>query len=271
MKETKSVKSLKKQLAAAIAMVTVAAVALGSSTYAWFVASNTVTADGMSVQAQAEGGIEISNADKSSWASSAQAKISDVTKLYPTSTKDTGDWYHAEAATASAKTAKEGTYKKLTLDATGKGSAEDGFKDKQFYLINSFYIRATAGTSAKDLAIDKVTVTTADSNTANLDKSLRIAVKAGSNTYVYAPNTENLTYNVWNGSALEAQVVANKGDSKVDTGVKSIVSDSENATKVDIYVWYEVEDAQHFSNNLAAIVDKLNVTVQFSATTGGAA
>ena len=35
--ESKSVKALKKQLAAAIAMVLVAAVALGSSTYAWFV------------------------------------------------------------------------------------------------------------------------------------------------------------------------------------------------------------------------------------------
>ena len=39
MTETKSVKTLKKQLGAAIAMVLVAAVALGSSTYAWFVSN----------------------------------------------------------------------------------------------------------------------------------------------------------------------------------------------------------------------------------------
>ena len=45
MNETKSVKALKKQLAAAIAMGCVAAVALGSSTYAWFVSNNQVTAD----------------------------------------------------------------------------------------------------------------------------------------------------------------------------------------------------------------------------------
>ena len=44
MRDTKSVKSLKKQLAAAIAMVMVAAVALGASTYAWFVSNNKVTA-----------------------------------------------------------------------------------------------------------------------------------------------------------------------------------------------------------------------------------
>ena len=45
MTETKSVKTLKKQLGAAIAMVCVAAVALGSSTYAWFVTNNNVKAD----------------------------------------------------------------------------------------------------------------------------------------------------------------------------------------------------------------------------------
>ena len=46
MNETKnnSVKALKKQMAAAVAMVCVAAVALGSSTYAWFVSNNTVKA-----------------------------------------------------------------------------------------------------------------------------------------------------------------------------------------------------------------------------------
>ena len=45
MTETKSVKTLKKQLGAAIAMVCVAAVALGSSTYAWFV-NNTMVKTG---------------------------------------------------------------------------------------------------------------------------------------------------------------------------------------------------------------------------------
>lgn len=46
-----NVKSLKKQLVAAIAMVVVAAVALSSSTYAWFASNTKVTANGMSVKA----------------------------------------------------------------------------------------------------------------------------------------------------------------------------------------------------------------------------
>lgn len=47
-----SVKALKKQLGAAVAMVCVAAVALGSSTYAWFVTNNNVTATTSTISAQ---------------------------------------------------------------------------------------------------------------------------------------------------------------------------------------------------------------------------
>ena len=50
-----STKALKKQLMAAIAMVLVAAVALGSSTYAWFANNTKVTAEGMSITALSEG------------------------------------------------------------------------------------------------------------------------------------------------------------------------------------------------------------------------
>ena len=46
-----TVKALRKQLMAAIAMVVVAAVALSSSTYAWFANNNKVTATGMQVTA----------------------------------------------------------------------------------------------------------------------------------------------------------------------------------------------------------------------------
>ena len=47
-----SIKKLRNQLFAAIAMVLVAAIALGSSTYAWFVSNNTVTATTTNISAQ---------------------------------------------------------------------------------------------------------------------------------------------------------------------------------------------------------------------------
>ena len=51
MKENTSIKVLKKQMAAAVAMVLVAAIALGSSTYAWFVNNAQVTATNVNVTA----------------------------------------------------------------------------------------------------------------------------------------------------------------------------------------------------------------------------
>ena len=72
MTETISVKALKKQLAAAIAMVCVAAVALGSSTYAWFVSNNQVTATTSTISAQSNAPfLKIANkadvADDNAW------------------------------------------------------------------------------------------------------------------------------------------------------------------------------------------------------------
>ena len=72
MNETKStVKGLKKQMAAAVAMVCVAAVALGSSTYAWFVSNNSVTATTTSIYAQSNSAyLLIASADKKDGTSS---------------------------------------------------------------------------------------------------------------------------------------------------------------------------------------------------------
>ena len=52
MEKSNSVSALKKQLAAAVAMVCVAAVATSSATYAWFVSNNTVKATVSSISAQ---------------------------------------------------------------------------------------------------------------------------------------------------------------------------------------------------------------------------
>ena len=91
MTTTLNVKTLKKQLMAAIAMVLVAAVALGSSTYAWFAANNRVTAECMTVTAQAEGGIEIkavaasngalASGATTTWQTTATAAIADGVAL----------------------------------------------------------------------------------------------------------------------------------------------------------------------------------------------
>lgn len=87
MNETKnnSVKALKKQMAAAVAMVCVAAVALGSSTYAWFVSNNTVTAKTASISAQSNAPFLVISNDaitKTSTKTEETTTVADKT-LYP--------------------------------------------------------------------------------------------------------------------------------------------------------------------------------------------
>ena len=137
-----TVKALRKQLMAAIAMVVVSAVALCSSTYAWFASNNKVTAGNMNVQAQAEGGILISNESKSEWKTSADASHKSLTQLIPTSTANVTNWYHAVSDAANDAKAHQEASKydalNITVDDDGIGKDATG---KQYYLLNKFYIK----------------------------------------------------------------------------------------------------------------------------------
>ncbi|MDD5863637.1 MAG: hypothetical protein PUD80_03225 [Firmicutes bacterium] len=255
-------KALKRQLLAAVAMVLVAAVALGSSTYAWFVQSSKVTANGMNVQATAEGGIEISNSEKTTWGTSA-ATTNSKAVLYPTSTSDLTKWYHAQADKSVAHNAKAGTYTTLTLDGTGT----DTTSSRQYYQVNEFTIRATAGTTATDLKIDKVTAS-GQADTTALDKSLRVAIKIGdANPVFFSPASGDTSYSVWSGTGdtPTVAVTSNDGQSQVDPSVASVDS---TGVLVKVYVYYEGEDTQHKSENVTAgtTIDNMTVQIDFSAT-----
>lgn len=80
-------KALKKQMGAAIAMVLVAAVALGSATFAWFVTNNKVDATTSTISAQSNAAfMTITNGSAGANAvdtTSVVTKITSPTKLYP--------------------------------------------------------------------------------------------------------------------------------------------------------------------------------------------
>lgn len=82
-------KAIRKQLLAAVAMVLVAAVALGSSTYAWFVNNTTVTAESVTVTAQAANNLLITHGDGTtgvSYGTLANLTTAALTAMKPTST-----------------------------------------------------------------------------------------------------------------------------------------------------------------------------------------
>lgn len=225
MNENKSINSLKKQLVAAVAMVLVAAVALGSSTYAWFANNAKVTATGMNVTAQVEGGIQIKTVSSTvalgsgytaDYATTADAKIAS-TSLLPASTAGssaansviTSDWYYAKAALANASTAKTDTYVTLgssstegqwtftngTANGNGVltyGGSYTGAKDApagRYYLATSYHIsNVSSEKQASNLKVEGVSVSgTSASGSEMLDKSLRVAIVCGTNVVVYAP------------------------------------------------------------------------------------
>lgn len=100
-------KAIRKQLLAAVAMVLVAAVALGSSTYAWFASNNKVTADGMNITAVTEGAnLEISFSTTFTPGTIAVTRSETATELKPThyvttADKDSGNYKDSTAVTAS--------------------------------------------------------------------------------------------------------------------------------------------------------------------------
>lgn len=264
-----NVKALKKQLMAAIAMVLVATIALGSSTYAWFVQSSQVTADGMKVQAAAESGIEITYADSGTWGSVATSTAATGT-LYPTSTNDVTNWYHAKANASTAFNALNNTYEKLTLDETG---ATEG--NSRYFLLTEYTIRTASDVNATNLTIDTVEATTTGSNSTNLNKSLRVAVvidgdetDSKQNVHIYAPNSGDISYTIWDGvktTGPDVAVTANAGS----TAEATTVTVNKTGVKVKVYAWYEGEDSNLKSANLPGsglTIDTMNITVKFSAT-----
>ncbi len=264
-----------KKLVPALCLLLVSAMLVGTSTYAWFSMNTQVTATGMQVKAQAEGGIVISNEAKTAWNASATASHNAVAELIPTSTADATAWYHAVSDDANnAKAGQDANkYTTLTIEETnGVGSATVGTEDKNVYLLNKFYIQSSAdaidltGKTPANLLINEVIVSGVGTST-TLDASLRIMIKIGSTTVIYAPVTgATISYKV---AASESSTVCKTTDKNVATSVTTIpayTAAGTNALEASVYVYFEGEDANCKSANITATLDTLQVTVRFGTT-----
>lgn len=273
-------------------MLTVSAMTLASSTYAWFSMNTQVTATGMQVKARAEGGIVISNAGKAAWSDTGTASTGAATALYPTSTADLTNWYHnkstnADDANAATNGAGSTGYDVLTsslaysdttynagiayIDSQSSGAEGYGTwdaADSSYYLLNKFYVKSSGDVlTGTKFYINDVKVTSSSSHVA-LDKCLRVGIKiAGdSNTYIYAPiSGGTATYYVAGGSSGTTPITA--GTKNRETTITSIGNTDNTSTEVDVYIWYEGEDANCKSTNISGItLDTISVEVQFGTT-----
>ena len=278
-----------RKLIPAMCLLLISAMLMGTSTYAWFSMSTSVTATGMQVKATAQDGLLISNADKTNWTSSANAKVASSV-LVPTSTAGTTSpvWAHNTSTNADDAQANQASssYQDLTLSWTNTSSGEgfvdinsNGSKDtgeKVYVLLNEFYIKSSgntltlgSGNTYADLYINDV-VATSSSSFLKIDNSLRVLIVIGSTAYVYAPvidqasGTTTLTYNFKQNTAVSAlDATASAGFDKT-TGTTSIANTDSNALLAKIYIYFQGEDANCKSTNISGITtDDISITVRF--------
>ena len=264
MTETKSVKTLKKQLGAAIAMVLVAAIALGSSTYAWFVSNNKVTATTSTISAQSNAAFMYIR-DEKEQSKNLTVDTSSVTStaLYPahwvTEAKDNyanaevGKFYTAYGTTADNGAMVTNTLKMVEAsnESTTKGSPADAVT-AQYAVKNTFYV-GSKGTELQNLVVTAASLTNENgsastSKNTDLDNALRILVTCGDN-WVLCDKSSILASNANNTTHKLADTV------------------SSTETEVNIYVFYDGDDTQVNTNNLPDLKEaSKNITVQFDAT-----
>lgn len=251
-------KALKKQMGAAIAMVLVAAVALGSATFAWFVSNNTVKATTSNIAAQSNSAYLVIDKVATSKASSS-AVTSGVEKkeLYPAKTEKSQDgkavWKSAYASNADASTMKPDS--EFTI---GDGTADKAV-DAKYAVENTFYV----GTGGYDgeftrLHITDVKVTTpATTENKNLGNALRVLV-------VYGEKWE-----VWSGNGIKLSSSVDSPTAGGDLLATDEVIKSDHDAAVKVYLYYDGDDANVYSNNLEKIKTTAGdngVTITFEAT-----
>lgn len=161
-------KALKKQLGAAIAMVLVAAIALGAATFAWFVNNNAVTATGADVStSSAVPNLYITSTGKTTDSMNKVATNPD--KLLPVSTSDGNAFYdtkHWTSATQGGSHAFADQYKVAT-----------GTDGKTVYADYTFTLGVTNG--SMDVYFDSSTAATTLKASDKMGTAGRFAIKFG--------------------------------------------------------------------------------------------
>jgi hypothetical protein len=284
----------------ALGMLLLSTAASVTGTVAWFSMNNFVNATQMNIKARAENGIVISNEAKSLWKDSAEASHQTAIAVYPTSTATGATWCHSTSNNANlANTENPYSMVTPTLDAdSGAGYVNDngqaGYQsakgqtddeppvkyeaDSAYYLLNSFYIKSSAEALTKTIYVTEVTATGA-TNSANLDKALRVLIRehgTPASAKVFAPfDGATLSYNSCTAvsndtpsytavTAIYPNAAGNAGKDIVLLADHTIPAySSETPVQIDIYLYFEGEDENCISANIAAQLDVLNVSVKF--------
>lgn len=281
-------KALKKQMGAAIAMVLVAAVALGSATFAWFVNNTKVTAESVNVTAKSANTLLISH-DGTAWGTTATFASAESKTFVPVSSTSQLSFFKDKTWTTEATT---GEYNASAFQAATEGT--DYYKD-------SFKVKASQDCGLY-LDTDTKFTTTGD---ADVLKSMRLALKIGDSVFFYqvdadaiagdgnsynttlkSLNADGVTTAISAENAAAAIAAANMAESKVPSLAASLVTAPADSTtlvdkddnkklcdlaanqvkNIDVYVWMEGCDFDCNSAVVKKITDQaVKVSLGFCA------
>ena len=264
MNDSKSVKALKKQMGAAIAMVCVAAIALGSSTYAWFVSNNSVTGTTTNIAAQSNSAylvIDKTTTSKTSTnATSYQTAEGVKEALYPAQVTANGVWQSAYGTKPGEATEQDTT--RFTIKSKGKddGSAAAAVAEK-YAITDKFYIgTGTYDGEFNNLVVSDLSLT---APTADIANAMRVLVKCGDKWQVWkydATQGKGVQVTSYKTTATDEVALSVQADKIADSVSK------DHDVEVDVYVYYDGADAKIYSNNLTNLANDCGVTVTFTAT-----
>lgn len=247
-----NVKHLRKQLMAAIAMVLVAAIALGSSTFAWFITNNEVKATTSKISAQSNAAFMVIKYDSPNSENDNSAVSSDLTAdsatindtpLYPAQWNTTdGKFETAFAESSSAPGMKEGTLKNV-----GEQGTPDQAVAAEYAVLNTFNI-SSKGTGLTNLKVVGASIVGGNEGNTHLNDALRVLV---------------VTTGGWV-LCDKSSIVASSNST---AGLLGDTITPGQDTLVKMYVFYDGNEDEIYTNNIGNLKDaSAKITVQFSAT-----
>ena len=215
-------------------MVCVAAIALASSTYAWFVSNNSVKATTSGISAQSNAAFMVIKYNEKTDADSATEDTSTTTgptKLYPAQVVANGLWQSAFAKESGK--ADENTSTRFTIKSNGETDGSSSAAVAANYAMKeTFYIGSKAG-AFENL---KVTGVTATDTNSKLGSAIRVMVVCGSNWVVYDGEGNKVT-------------ITGEADDEVLAKTITHVNDTNNGDQqVDVYVYYDGADENVYTD-----------------------
>lgn len=270
-------KALKKQMGAAIAMVLVAAVALGSATFAWFVTNNKVDATTSTISAQSNAAfMTIANGTTGASKSNVTQVNTTIigtaadksTPLYPATFGEQGAQGEYAAATKGkfmtgfGTTLDNGTLNtrlELVKGTEGDAGSYAAAVSGEYAIAENFNV-SSKGQNLTELKVDSVAVAENDSSNSSLKQALRVLVTSADGTVwdLYGLNA--------GGNAYERKLSSDPNNGPVNFGTVTAGQD----TALKVYLFYEGSDVNVKTTNLeAGQLSATNaVTISFTATAG---